>query len=374
MSPRLPSTAFIPALPVAPSYHITRGGTHLDSSFPPHDICFRSTPPNHWRVTPTQTTKAVLDTPASNTYLQRYAELALRDFLTRRAVSTVLFYMHEFHDGPSHHWLSNFDSFSDRVKARQFKNGDQFLEKMRQAPIEKGFIQIGHPSGRFSRKFPFTIEPGRIASRIVDARVQLSEEWAHDLHCIEAENLEIQRLSFERLLSKSEADLNSKRNLIYDSDPFANDESALRFRNYTALKTLLTQHAVMRLLPYIRDRGSNHEYMYLLQFLATYGPIGDDTKFFETLMRGATQQRRNPSFLVVPRSIAIQILDLRTELAKEWISALEFIPIETKLSMCGALEKSMDASHGLLEDGHTFLQEDVGNSDTVDDSDDNETK
>lgn len=298
---------------------------------------------------------AVLDTPASNTYLQRHAELCLRDFLTRRAVNTVLYYMHELHDGPSHNWLSNFDNFSDQVKAHDFKNGDQFLDKMRQAPMEKGYIKIGHPSGRFSRKYPFTIEPRRIASRIVDIRVQLAEEWSNDLLCIEAENLELQRMSFEALVAKSKAELDSKRNLIFDSDPFANDQTPLRFKNYTALRTLLTQQAITRLLPFMRDRGSNHEYMYFRQFLSSYGPIGDDIDFFQNLMARSPETRTNPSYMVVPRSIAGQVLELRAAIAKEWIAVLDFVPIETKLLRCGMLEKSIEASHNLPEDGRPSL-------------------
>lgn len=297
--------------------------------------------------------KAVLDTPASNTYLQRHAELCLRDFLTRRAVNTVLYYMHELHDGPSHNWLSNFDNFSEQVKAHKFKNGDQFLDKMRQAPMEKGYLKIGHPSGRFSRKFPFTIEPRRIASRIVDVRVELAAEWAKDLLCIEAENLELQRIAFERLVAKSQAELDSKRNLIFDSDPFANDQTPLRFKNYSALKTLLTQHAITRLLPYLRDMGSNHEYMYLHQFLGSYGPIGDDIDFFHDLMGRLPESRTNPSYVVMPRSIAAQILDLRAVIAKEWIAVMDFVPVETKLLRCGMLEKSIEASHNLPEDGRS---------------------
>lgn len=344
------SSAFISSVPISTSPFVTLNLTEKPSLSSCTILSHRRAKlyRNDFNVT-----KAVLDTPASNTYLQRHAELALRDFLTRRAVSTVLYYMHEFHDGPSHHWLNKFDDFSTKVKSRMFTNGDQFLEKMRRAPNEKGYIKVGHPSGRFSRKFPFVIEPRRIASRIVDVRVQLAGEWAHDLNCIEPENLEIQRLSFERLVTKSETELDSKRNLIFDSDPVANDQTPLRYKNYGALKTLLTQHAVMRLLPYLRDKGSNHEYMYLLQFLGSFGPIGDDVHFIHTLMSRPAESRTNPSFLVVPSSIAAQILEVRLVLAKEWISALQFVPVETKLSTCGMLEKSLEASHDLPDNGHS---------------------
>lgn len=287
---------------------------------------------------------AVLDTPASNTYLQRHAELVVRDFLTRCAVNTIMYYMHELGDGPSHQWLSNFEDFTNKVKTRQFKDGDQFIDRMMRTPPKKGNIRIGHPSGRFSRTFPFTIEPHRIAQRIIKVRLQLSKEWARDLRCVDAENLELQRLSFERMMATSEEELDAKRNLIFDSDPLASDQTPLRFKNYVALKTLITQHAVARLLPYTRDQGSNHEYMYLLQFTNSYGAIGDGDEFIRQLMARPVELRTNPTFTVVPKSIAVQLLELRSAIAAEWITVMEFVPVEHELNTRGALEKSLEAS------------------------------
>lgn len=299
------------------------------------------------------TTVAVLDTPASNTYLQRHAELVLRDFLTRRAVNTVMYYMHELGDGPCHQWLSNFENFSENVKKHAFRNGDLFLERMLIAPPEKCSLKIGHPSGRFSRTFHFTIEPRNIARRIIDVRVQLAGEWSRDLRCVDAENLELQRLSFERMVVSSEKELDSKRNLVFESDPFANDQTPLRFKNYVALKTLITQHAVARLLPYLRDQGSNHDYMYLLQFTNTYGAIGDGDDFVRELMGRPVELRTNPTFTVIPRSIAGQVLELRSVIAAEWITVMDFVPVEHELNTRGALEKSIDASQNLPDDGWT---------------------
>lgn len=291
------------------------------------------------------TPKAVLDTPASNTYLQRQAELVVRDFLTRRAITTVLYYMQELGDGPSHNWLNAFQGFSGRVAGQMFKNGDGFLNDMLVAEKIHGVLKVGHPTGRFSRSFPFTIEPRHIARRIFDVRVHLASEWAQDLCCVPNENLEIQRLSFERQVAKSEAELDSKRNLIFDSDPFAHDQTPLRFQNYVGLKTLLTQHAVARLLPFLRDQGSNHDYMFLLQFINRYGAIADGDAFVRTLMEKAPEPRTNPSFTVLPRAIAVQLMNLRAALANEWVSVMKFVPEEYNLMKIGMLEKSMEAMH-----------------------------
>lgn len=299
----------------------------------------------------TQPVVAVLGTPASNTYLQAHAELAVRDFLTRRAVNTVMFYMNELGDGPSHQWLSQFDDFSNKVKLRQFRNGDQFIARMLLAPLKEGTVTIGYPSARgLSRTVSFVIEPRRIAQRVIDVRLHLSTEWASDLRCVDADNLELQRLSFERILVSSEQELDTKRNLTFDSDPMATDQTPLRFQNYIALKTLITQHAVARLLPYIRDHGSNHEYMYLLQFMNWYGAIADGDEFIRDLMARQVEQRSNATFTVVPKSIALQLLELRSAIAAEWISVMEFVPMEHEMNARGALEKLFEVSNDLPSD------------------------
>lgn len=184
----------------------------------------------------------------------------------------------------------------------------------------------------------------------MQSRMQLAAEWARDLRCIDAENLELQRLAFEKMLCATEAELNSKRNLIFDSDPFSNDHTPLRYKNYIALKTLTTQHAVARLLPYTRDRGSNHEYMYLLQFVSSYGAIKDGDEFLRALMDRPLESRTNPVYTIHPRSIALQILELRSAIAAEWIAVMEYIPEEQRLMNRAILERSINVSEAPGED------------------------
>lgn len=286
--------------------------------------------------------RMVLDTPASNTYLQRHAEVVLRDFLTRRSVHTVMYYMMEMHDGPSREFLKRFDSFDEKVKADKFTDGDSYLERMMSTPNQTATVRVG--PARFGRTYEFTIQPNRIAKRILQSRIQIAGEWARDLRCIDAENLEIQRLGFEKVLCSNENDLDCKKNLILDTDPFSSDNTPLRWKNYQALKTLTTQHAVARLLPYARDRGSNHEYMYLLQFVNSHGPIGDSEKFLNELMERPLESRTNPVYTIHPRSIALQILELRSAIAHEWIQVMEYIPEEHRMMTMDMLERSMKMS------------------------------
>lgn len=259
-----------------------------------------------------------------------------------------MYYMHELGDGPGRSWLKQFDAFDYKVKNDMFADADAYLDRMSRAQNEKGTIRVGH--ARLSRSYTFTIEPNRIAKRIFDVRIQLSEEWASDLRCIEHENLEIQRLGFEKILCENQKELDSKRNLIFDSDPFTTDQTPLRYKNYMALKTLITRHAVARLLPYTRDSGSNHEYMYMLRFVSSYGPIKDGDEFVRFLMERPIEHRTNPQHVIQPRAIALQVLELRQAIAKEWISVMEYIPEEQKFRTRNILENSMKLSDAPGED------------------------
>lgn len=296
-------------------------------------------------------TAAVLDTPAANSYLQQHAEVVLRDFLTRRAVHTVMYYMDEMRDTPTKKWLSSFDNFSKKVRNDQFKDGDGFLHKMMRKQNEKGVYKIQHPSRSYlSRTYHFIIEPNRIAKRIYEVRDHLANEWANDLKCIGEENNEIQRMSFEKMLTSDEKVLASKRNLIFDADPMNSDCTPLRHKNYVALKTLTIQHAVARLLPFIRDQGPNHDYMYLLAFFNSYGPIKDGDTFIRELMARPVETRTHPNHLIQPHNLAVQILETRLAIAKEWIGVMEFIPEERQLLNRSILERSMELSDNIGED------------------------
>ncbi|PXF46960.1 hypothetical protein BWQ96_03298 [Gracilariopsis chorda] len=294
-------------------------------------------------------TTAVLDTPASNTYLQRHAELAVRDFLTRRAVNTVMYYMHELGDNTTRTWLKRFERFSERVENGQFVDGESYLNRMMRAEKERISVQVSHLGGRLLRTYEYDVEPFRLAKRILDIRKQLAAEWVGDLRCIEMENLEIQRMAIERALCSDEAQLESKRKLIFDSDPFASDQTPLRYKNYHALKTLITSHAVSRLLPYVRDCGSNHDYMYLLQFCRAYGMIGDGDQFVRELMGRPIERRTHPSYTIQPRSLALQVLELRTAVAAEWIEVMKFVPSEHMLMNRRILERSVEMGDGVCE-------------------------
>jgi len=117
-----------------------------------------------------------------------------------------------------------------------------------------------------------------------------------------------------------------------------------------ALKVLITQQAIVRLLPFLRDRGSNHEYMYLLRFVNSHGPLEKGDKFIRTLMECPIETRTNPTHTIQPKAIATQIMELRRVIAQEWITVMECLPEEQLLRAREMLETSMDMSTQLGED------------------------
>lgn len=258
--------------------------------------------------------------------------------------------MQELRDAPSHNFLRTFDSFEDKVISSDFNEGDAYLDRLQAAPIRTGTFRVGHPRSRLSRKCSFTINPPRIALSVLSARKQLAAEWAVDLRCIEEENLEIQRRAMERTTTSDKRELQAKENLIFEIDPFASDNSPLRYRNYVSLKTIITQLAITRLLSYLRDHGSNHDYMWLLQYQRSrkQNLQGDD--LVRDIMSRSVEMRTNPEHTIQPRNIALKVLELRGIIAKDWIAVMSCVPEEQMLRAKGRLEKTMEMSASLGED------------------------
>lgn len=299
---------------------------------------------------PSKAVSAVLDTPPSaNPYLQKHSGAIIRDYLTRRAVRTVLYYFMELGDYPSRKWLLNFESFDKIEREDKFRDGDAFLKKMFNAKPYSGFIVQQHPRGYYSRKFPFSISPRRIGDSILASRMQLAAEWEQDLRCVEAYNLEIQRMSFEKMFESDERRLEAKRSLIFDFDAFSSNQTPLRYKNFKSLLVLVTQHAVARLQPFLRDT-SNHDYMYMMQFVSSYGPLKDGDAFVKVLMEEPKQCRTNPEFVIDPRALAMHVMDLRKIIANEWISVMKRVPEEQLSMKRSMLEHAVELSYAPGED------------------------
>jgi hypothetical protein len=274
--------------------------------------------------------RASLEKPVgSSNYLQVTSAVVLRSFLTRQAVRTIAFYLAEFRDVPSKDWLLRFDGFEEREKQQSFIDGDgSFLRKMFRAQPQEGTMVVGHPRGRFKREYKFVIEPPKVANRVLAARTQLAEEWANDLGCIRLENNEISRMAFERMFESDEKKLSSLRGRVFDFDNFSGDQTPLRFKNYMKLKLLVTQQAIARLQLYLRDT-SNYDYMFLRSFIqGSHQPLVDDEKLLVELARQPPITRINPDFVIDPASLARRLMEIRSQIAQEWIAVLHGVPEE----------------------------------------------
>lgn len=72
--------------------------------------------------------------------------------------------------------------------------------------------------------------------------------------------------------------------------------------------------------------------------------------FVTALMDRPLESRTNPDYIIHPRSIAAQILELRAIIAEEWIAVMEYFPEEQRLMTMDLLERSMRISDPPGED------------------------
>lgn len=226
--------------------------------------------------------------------------ISVRNFLTRRAVSTVMYYIQKMRDSVTWRWLTNFDGFVHKVDHDCHLDGDRYLDRMMRACNEKGTIQVSHMQGRLSTTYKFTIEPYRIATRIFNFSKELASERATDLKYIKMGNSDIQRLAVERLLCTTTQELEFRRNLIFGHESLSTENTPLRYKTYSAIKTLPSRHALSRILPYMPDHAPNYGYMYILQFNSAYGPMNDGDQYVNHLMNRQLEERTYPSHTIHP--------------------------------------------------------------------------
>mmetsp|Transcript_522 Transcript_522/g.950 ORF Transcript_522/g.950 Transcript_522/m.950 type:complete len:325 (+) Transcript_522:328-1302(+) len=245
----------------------------------------------------------------------------LKDFITRRAVKTVLYYLREFHDGATEKWLNRFENFTEKEK--EFFDWQGYIERMFEAESVEGVEVFAHPKGYYRREFKFTIEPSGVARKILASREHLAEEWKQDLNLMDMENLEITRMHYELLMNPG-ADLEPLKERILDVDPMDDESSPLRVPNYRSIRTLATHYAAHRILQRMKEK-SNHHFMWLNEHLQTH-PIGPDSEaFLYNLLREEAVVRTNPDTYISPKKVAQMIMNCRTTVAKEWIDDLDHV-------------------------------------------------
>lgn len=302
-----------------------------------------------------QPTISVLDKPGSNAHMKQISGEIVRDFLTRRAVRTVLYYFQEMRDSASTNWLQNFENFEMKDENDVFEDGDSFLTRMQQQAQQQGeYVQQHTQRAYLTKRYRFTIRPAQIAQSILASRKQLAAEWAIDLQSVEAENLEMQRMSFERLVEQDARILNSRRNQVFDVDSGGFDQTPLRSNNLQKLLVLVTQHAITRHMVYLRDNSSSQDYIFLYNFTAQFGALNNGTEYLEKLMLMPQQKlshnTTNSRHIVNPRILAMSILRLREVIAKEWISIMNQIPEEQHELTISMLRRSANLEYPFSED------------------------
>jgi len=231
----------------------------------------------------------------------------------------LLVYLEEFHDNASKRWLENYAGF--KLRAAQFSESDEYLLGMMREPVETGTITVAHAKGYFQASFPYSIEPQRLAQRILAIREQLAEEWRRYLKLIEEENNELNRIHLELSFNNNgnndgASTTKLMRARIFDSDPFVNADSALCSANYRKLKTMLTHYAAYAVLEMLH-LADNHAFNWLNLYLTTH-PVHSDEQFLRALWVTPPVAMTNPVTIVRPQLLAAEILTERVKLSKDW--------------------------------------------------------
>eukprot|EP00190_Bangiopsis_sp_CCMP1999_P006803 CAMPEP_0198722814 /NCGR_PEP_ID=MMETSP1475-20131203/426_1 /TAXON_ID= ORGANISM="Unidentified sp., Strain CCMP1999" /NCGR_SAMPLE_ID=MMETSP1475 /ASSEMBLY_ACC=CAM_ASM_001111 /LENGTH=297 /DNA_ID=CAMNT_0044483737 /DNA_START=252 /DNA_END=1145 /DNA_ORIENTATION=- len=274
--------------------------------------------------------------------VKRAASQSIRDPLPRRSVKTVLYYMKEFHDGANEKWLRKFEEFDKKEK--DFMDWEGYLVRMFQAVPVTGKEVFAHPKGNFRREYTFTIDPSRIAQRVLATREHLAREWTEDLRLLDMENLEITRMHYE-LAMNAEADLDPLKQRILDVDVFDSDSSPLRIGSYHQLRAMATHYAVHRLLQRMKQR-SNHHFMWLSEYIVGHSITPDSEKFLYSLLKANAEYRKNPDTYISPRKVATMIMNCRAAVSRELITDLESVKAENLTVQRKVLEERTRKSFG----------------------------
>lgn len=264
--------------------------------------------------------KMALEFVGQEDQVEKAAKKAFRDFLTRRAVRTVLYYLREFHDGSTEKWLKKFEDF-DREE-RHFSDWEGYIMRMFEAKRVEGVEVQAHPKGNFRREFKFTIEPARVARRVLATRLHIASEWKEDLRLLDRENLEINRFHFE-LSVNPDVNLDPLKERILDVD-LDDDSSPLRSQSYARIRTLATHYATHRLLQRMKAK-SNHHYMWLSEYLIGHSIGPDSEQFLYNLLCENPLYRTNPKTYISPPKVAMMIMNCRIAVAEEWITDLDSV-------------------------------------------------
>lgn len=294
-TPHTFATAFNVPIPLSKPT-LARG--HICQKPKPHTL--RATKPTRPHLEPHThlhvTSMRLEDQNSEQTQYMKY-EL-IENFLTTRAVLTEIFYRSEFGDTDSVEYLSRFKNFGQAFHSSVFLNSKEYLAELYHSC--KG-----------------STERSKLTKNIIAHRSAIAQELQLVLSKVDQLNIEILRECIENLHNPRDISLESKRQVVIESDS-GSEYSPLFVPNKQDLIKLLTREATQLLIHKLKA-GQQETYESFFQY-ANKHKTKTDTEFIKEIYLG----KEKVQFERLP--IVEQILHIRLLIAGQWFFYLKETP------------------------------------------------
>lgn len=277
----------------------------------------------------------------------------INDFVTQRALQTLIFYQAQNRDEVTAGWLSRFEDH-DGIERFHGTQGlrlpwDEYLTSLCQAEDEQIVVELkrrgGHKKNPYlkDRYFNYTvsIEPRNLANRLFDLRIALAKEWRSDLLGIAGVLAELTRSRTAVVVNGTDDLAGLTMPWLEAYDPIGSgDATAFRGGNFDLLLRLSTHEAVkrtLRQLEQVKTPYAKLNHAFLKDFLKKRakvlvrdGPYGVASSFLMSLADMPAyihdyDPREKPVFLD-PVAMADLVMKEQLNIVELWRSLLDHIP------------------------------------------------
>jgi len=269
----------------------------------------------------------------------------IKDFVTQRALQTLLSNLDFAHQADHRNFLSRFlehEGVQDFHGYGGLKcDWMEYLTTLRKtAPFDvvrrKPMRKMGSANNPYIKQqfyeYSINIDPARLAEDLCEVRVHLSEEWQLDLQLISAENAELFRQHNDVMVNGTDTQGQFQHPLLSQGD----GDSPLRKSNYDLLEKYATHVASERVLHEMeRSRADRHSHRWLREYIVLHGEgfegdhgHGVGRAFLRGLLSAPPsvvppQGKGGRPTLIDPLDIAARIMAERQVVADAWVGALE---------------------------------------------------
>mmetsp|Transcript_16255 Transcript_16255/g.49197 ORF Transcript_16255/g.49197 Transcript_16255/m.49197 type:complete len:392 (-) Transcript_16255:331-1506(-) len=317
-------------------------------------------------------------------YERRQQHAVLNNFLTQRAVQTLIFLQKTSRDTVTAGWLERFGQdgggFERYHGTRGLKSQwDDYLSAMLTAELETIVVSLKkrgpNGTGGWSKNNPYLqaryfnytvdIRPANLAERVLELRTALAAEWKDDLRDI-SNVLQENHFSSRRAevvngsaFSKAQEKLRFAPLEGYDAAIGAGDSTPYRRGNFDLLARLSAQEGVFLVLKKLQRRNSR-ESLYSRAFLEEFyearsahfdgdGPYGVAETFLRDLADQLPRVISSPyekPFFLDPVRLAESVMYEQRQVLQAWHAALDRVPHDNSRAHLLAADLLQSGSSG----------------------------